>query len=363
MKDEHAFDFEAVAFWDNGIGYAAAFEFNGLYEVDLAQQTCRFIMLFPNEDILGKRIYCSAIYHDWKVYFIPMSGNYISIFDRKENKIEQLRIPEPSEQCSFYKKSQKFSHGVLYEGNIYLFPFTYPGIIRMDVITRTISVINNWIPKEGYFFRGGMYVDGAHVYAPNGVDNMVLDFNMRENKAAVYRVGKNNHGGMCIYKHGDWIWIIPRLKGAVIRWNISRGEINELADFPDGFHCDKIVFSKVLFSGNALILMPASANRVIKIDVDTKEMTVDDRWIPHEDSMVACMFETEDHVYLREASNIDDIFYRYKICKTDWKIESYRFIVKNDDDRKREFFNHYKEKKDSLQENKDFGLDDFLNLI
>ncbi len=363
MEDVHAFDFEAVVFLDNGIGYAAAFEFNGLYEVDLEQQTSRFMMLFPNEDLLGKRIYCSALCCDSMVYFIPMSGKYISVFDMKENKIEQLLIPEPSGQCSFYKKSQKFSHAVLYEGNIYLFPFTYPGIIRMNVITRTLSVINNWIPKEGYFFRGGMYIDGAHVYAPNGIDNRVLDFNMRDNRAAVYRIGKNNHGGMCIYKYGDWIWIIPRRKGAVVRWNIRSGEINEIVDFPDGFHSEKIVFSKVLPNRNELILIPASANRMIKIDVDTKEISVDDRWIPHEDSVTACMFETESHVYLREVSSIDDVVYRYKMQKNDLKIESYGFIVKNDVDRKQIFFAHSKEKRDSIQENKYFDLDDFLKLI
>lgn len=201
---ENVLDFEAVAFSENGLCYAADFENNGLYEVNLDEQKCKYITIFPNEDIAGKRIYCSAVYHDSKVYFTPMSGKYISIFDVLKNEIEQVRIPDPSTEYSFYKESQKFSQAVYHKGYIYLFPFTYPGILKFNIETNKIKIINNWIPDEGYFFRGGMSVDGLHVYAPSGINNVILDFNLEDDRAVIYRIGKYNNGAMCIYKHNDF---------------------------------------------------------------------------------------------------------------------------------------------------------------
>ena len=35
MKEKSIVEFEAIAFTENGTGYASAFAFNGLYEIDL----------------------------------------------------------------------------------------------------------------------------------------------------------------------------------------------------------------------------------------------------------------------------------------------------------------------------------------
>ena len=81
MKKKSAVEFEAIAFTENGTGYASAFAFNGLYEIDLENQRCKYMMLFPNENVNGVRLYCSALHFDSKIYFIPMSGKYISIYN------------------------------------------------------------------------------------------------------------------------------------------------------------------------------------------------------------------------------------------------------------------------------------------
>ena len=81
MKEKSIVEFEAIAFTENGTGYASAFAFNGLYEIDLENQKCKYMMLFPNENANGKRLYSSALHCNSKIYFIPMSGKYISIYN------------------------------------------------------------------------------------------------------------------------------------------------------------------------------------------------------------------------------------------------------------------------------------------
>ena len=109
MKKKSAVEFEAIAFTENGTGYASAFAFNGLYEIDLENQRCKYMMLFPNENVNGVRLYCSALHFDSKIYFIPMSGKYISIYNVNRKTIEQLSIPLPFSEYSFYKEAFKFA--------------------------------------------------------------------------------------------------------------------------------------------------------------------------------------------------------------------------------------------------------------
>ena len=44
MKEKSIVEFEAIAFTENGTGYASAFAFNGLYEIDLENQKCKYMM-------------------------------------------------------------------------------------------------------------------------------------------------------------------------------------------------------------------------------------------------------------------------------------------------------------------------------
>ena len=363
MTEKNFLDFEAAVFLANGRGYAASFETNGLYEVNLYEKKCRYIMFFPNENISGKRIYGSAVYYDSKIYFIPMSGKYISIFDINKREITQVPVPSPSTKCSFYKWGLKFCKGIYHEGYIYLIPFTYPGILKLDVRTNKITIINNWIPDEEYFFRGGVCVDGSQIYVPSGINNIVLEFNVETDYAIIHRVGKYNHGGVCIHKYNDSYVIAPRLKGSVIIWNPNTDEICEIVEYPDEFKTEKLVFSQIICCGNQLFLMPASANTVISFDKDMRGLIIEEKWKPSDNSMVACMFETDDYYYFREHNNSSGKHHHYRIRKMDGKTEDYAFVVENNEEFKKDFFDTSTGRSEVMRENENFKLGDFLKLI
>lgn len=363
MKAKNILDFEAIVFPENGLGYAAAFEFNGLFKVDVKTQKCEFITLFPNEDIGEKRIYGSALYHDSNIYFIPMAGKYISIYNIETNEINQVTIPIPLVKYSFYKWKQKFGQAVYYNEYIFLFPFTYPGILKLDIKNNKVTVINNWIPTEGYFFRGGMCVDGLHVYLPSGTNNIILEFNIETEQAIIHRIGKYNNGTMCIRKYKNGYWIAPRIKGSVIYWNPNTGEVNEIIDYPKGFSAQKIVFSEIVCCGGQLFFMPASANRVLTVDENTRQLVIIDKWKPRENAMTVCMFETGDYYYFREAINSTKLYKRFRIQKSDGKTETYAFTVENDDEFKKNYYDTSIRLGEIMKENENFKLEDFLNLI
>lgn len=363
MKEKSIVEFEAITFTENGTGYASAFAFNGLYEIDLENQKCKYMMLFPNENANGKRLYSSALHCNSKIYFIPMSGKYISIYNVEQKTIKQLSIPLPFSEYSFYKEAFKFAAAVCWRGNIFIIPFTYPGILKLDIKTNKITVLRQWIPKEGYFFRGGLCVDGNNVYIPSGNNNIILEFNMETEKGIIHRIGKYNNGAMCMYRCGEDYWIAPRQKGSIVIWNPTCNLINEIKDYPIGFQSGKIVFSKIIRCKDKLFFMPASANRVLSIKIESKELALEDRWKPQENSMVACMFETDEHYYFYEANQLAGLSRHYRICKKDGKTEDYVLEAERQKENQRDRLNLVIEMGDSVKETENFKLEDFLGLI
>lgn len=55
--------------------------FNGLFKVNIESGDCEYIDSFPNEKMDIQRIHAKSEYVNNRVYFIPASGSFISVFD------------------------------------------------------------------------------------------------------------------------------------------------------------------------------------------------------------------------------------------------------------------------------------------
>lgn len=363
MRGKSVLEIEAIAFIENGTGYAAASEFNGLYEVNLEKQECEYKMLFPNEKLNRKRLYASALYFHSKVYFIPASGEYISIYNIGRKAIEQVPIPPLAKECPFYKERGKFIGAAQWGENIFIIPFTYPGILKLDVKTNKITVLRQWIPKEGYFFRGGLCVEGNRIYVPSGINNMVLEFNMETEKGVIHRIGRYNTGAMDMHKYGEDYWIMPRQEGSVIAWNPESNSIREITDYPVGFQTGKPSFSKIIICADALFFMPSRANNALSVGTETTELALEERWKPQEGITITFRFETDEWYYFRKANKSTGCSENFRLCKEDGRTEEYALEAKRQEAYHRERMDLAVERGESILEVKNFKLEDFLSLL
>ncbi len=363
MKGKPALEIEAIAFAESGTGYAAAFEFNGLYEVNLEEQKCIYKMLFPNEKVNGKRLYASALHVASKIYFVPTSGEYISIYDIEKKTIEQLSVPLPATECSFYKKNCKFIKAVQWGENIFIIPFTYPGILKLNIKTNRITVLRRWIPQEGYFFRGGLCIEGNCIYIPSGNNNIILEFNMETEKGIIHRIGRYNNGAMDMYKYGENYWIVPRQKGSIAVWNPESNFVSEITDYPAEFQAEKIVFSKIIHCEDKLFFMPGYANSVLTVKTESKELVLEERWKPQENSVVTFRFETDECYYFREVNKLSKQFRRFKIYKEDGRTEEYALETERQEVFQSDRLNLAVEQGEIIAEIENFKLEDLLSLI
>lgn len=362
MKEKGVVEFEAVALVSKDRGYASDYETNALYEVDMINSECTYITTFPNESIDGKRLHCTAVYADSQIYFIPMSGEYISIYNLKNKTISQIKVPQLEIEKEGYNKKFKFSGAYYKNGYIFIMPYTYPAILKLNVVTKEILTISDWVPSDEIFFRSKMCIDDQYIYIPNGRNNIILQFNVDTDKAKIFRVGRYNNGAACMHKIKDCFWIAPRLKGSVICWNPQSNKIIcELEEYPDGFETGKIVFSELLNMGDKIYLIPAEANAALSVG-DNNKISVVNPYRKDKDNTIVCMFEAEDYYYFCKINNKIQSLLHFKINKKDGSTSPYLFKAKGQAQFKKDYYDISVSQNRAMIENEKFGMNDFINL-
>lgn len=322
MNGNIALDFGAVAFVNDSTAYASACEFNGLFRINFKNNRCEYICLFQGEAIDGKRIHCRAKYVNRKIYFFPSSGKFISVYDIEKNAVYEIPIPTVK-QNSFYRPIYKFIDAVVIENHIWIVPSTYPGIIKLDTQTDRVEIIDQWVPREGFFFRNGLCIENEKFYVPSGDNNVVLEFDTNQGKGHVHYVGSHNNGCMSMCKFGEEFWLAPRVSGPIIRWNIQNGYITEYNQYPDNFIPRKIVFLLNYCIDDVIYFIPAYANMAVEMSVTNQEMKESTFVEISNESHVEYLFETDTEYYLRVVS--DREIKRVKISKIDHKMEKCSF--------------------------------------
>lgn len=350
--------FEAIATINDRIAYASSYQANGLFEVDLENYECTYISLFPKEEISRSRLHSVAILIERKIYFIPSFAKNISIYDIDTRTIQQISIPHPIIERYFYKEKFKFINAKLYDNNLWIFPSTYPGILKLNIKTLEMDIIDNWVPEEKYFFRNALCVDDDIVYLPDGISNRMLVFNMANQEAKIINIGKNNHGISSMKLWNNKYWMAPRLDGSVISWNPISNAISEYVEYPEEFRTEKIVFNSILICEEKIYLMPASANSVISIE-DSK-LQVSNIWKPRDNSMVEVLFETDKYYFFREVLEDGLITEQFKISKFNCKISKVNMYVVNYDTYIENFIKASKKCSEAIKENQVLTLQDFM---
>jgi hypothetical protein len=358
--DEMELVFDVIAIKDH-IGYASDFEKNGLFEVDIESGECKFIKTFPNEDIMVNRLHGHAEWIEGRIYFIPSAGNNISVFYPETTEIETIEIPRiVKKRDDFYNLKLKFVKSIVHNGFLWIIPATYPGILKLNLNTHKISLINNWVPNDGYMFRRGVCVRNNIVYAASGNNNSVLIFDVNSEKGEIVHIGKNNFGMMDMCEFGGDFIMAPRKQGAVVKWNPGTSVIEEYREYPAEFVPGEIVFQCVYRRESQIICVPAHAN--CGIILNEKKLDIDNeiQWKIDASNSLELMYEHNNKMCFREYKG-NQVNRFYYIDKESGELSNCCFIVINPDERLKDIA--LSAKCEIIKESKSFGLQEWINAI
>lgn len=360
---EKRISFEAIAILENGVAYASSKEFNGLYEVDIYTGKCKYVALFPNERFNRKRLHCKAeIYHN-KVFFIPGSAEYLSIFDLNKQEFYQIAVPDLKINNNFFNPFYKFTDSYVMDDCLWMIPSSYPAVIKINMRTKELAIMNNWIPKDGFFLRNGSYLLNSKIYIPDTKSNNVIEINTKQDTVKVYPVGKNNMGcWSCNSDDEINIWFAPRNPGPIIKWNLYSNEIEEYCNYPIGYQHNDFLFSKVYMVEQDVCFIPAYGNMMIKISRDDYcLMSIYDDVFKNALN-TEYLFETNDFLYLNVVYT--DKVVGYQISKIDNALTKKNFFIHEGvEERERDYIFMETGKGSIINESKILGLDSYLSCL
>lgn len=353
--------FEAVSIKGN-IGYASAYNKNGLYKINLLTGECEYIKSF-DEKFTSGRLHSSVVRIKNKLFFIPGSGDKISIYDTDTDCIESIQIPRATrENYTFYNTWYKFRDAIQFGNSLWLIPSSYPGILRLDLSSLEISVYNDWIPEDGFFFRARPTLDGNSIIVPSGNNNNILVFDLKVQRAKVFKLGFSNRGMIHMMKSGADYIFVPRLPGAVLLWNPSSGAVKEYDSFPDSFVSEPIVFSHAFELNGSVFLVPGKPDIGLVLENETLKEDKKNIWKSQAGSVIEYLFESKTEYYYREIfSKNHSRFFKKK--KGTGEESEYRFYIVNENEERRAMIGYAQQKGEVLYENNNTNLENLLMLI
>lgn len=257
-------------YWFTSIGY------NALFRLKEGTHKAEFISCF-NEEVDTGRLYLDIVYYQNKLFFIPLRANAIAIYtiDTKEFKYISINVPKNEEKEGVkYSINSKFTFASINGSSLYLFPSTYPAIVKLDMdsyeveyLYEPINVLKKWIQKEeGIYFRTGI-VQGDVVKMWCEPAKAIVEFNMQSNQIKICAQLSNIGEYIEMTTDGEFYWIIPRDKNAELL-KVSKDYKNiEFIKLPEGIVEDAISYIKGICLEDCLLVIPAAAEHVVKLSL------------------------------------------------------------------------------------------------
>lgn len=276
---------EIVSVWfgsaefDEEYAWVTNGSYNGLCKVNLRTGQTEFIAEIPNEKKDGHYLYSNIHRVDNKIILTPVFAKEIAIYDLDTGGFE--KIPIDIEKPSF---ANNFLKAIKYNDYIFFTPFMFEAIIRYDAKTGEVKYFKNWYNKlkpyinntDKPIFANGICVRNNSLLMPFSQDNIVMEFDMLTSETKIHKVGKGGNNYWDMTFDGVDYWLIQHESEnseTIVRWNYESGETIEYSIFPSGFVNEQKNFNEIVYCGEYLLAFPRFSNMIIKINVETGEMS------------------------------------------------------------------------------------------
>lgn len=353
-------DFEAVAQTNETDAIGIAYETNGLFSLNLANRTCEYKQMIQGEAPMGKRLYVAAVVSDKKVYFVPASAKEIAVYNTDSNTISKLsfRIPEDDN----YNPKKNFSGAVCFGNFIFMVPWTYPSVIRIDTMDDSIEYFDEWVSDDPFDFRKSIYVEGNRFFIPSAINNIVFEFDMQKCKGKIHHVDENNKGCWSICKAQGKLWLSPVGEGPIICWDVDVNKTKDYSAYPYGYQGNGFCFTKNYLVKDRIYFISAFGNMSISLDLNSEILEKCDVEELNGKDSISCMYQIGNNLFLKTVKEENE----KSICLNmndnsitdvcDW-------IVVNLQEYIGDLLKIQMQNDDIFRENNRFGLSDFLEGI
>ena len=275
-REHHAFETFIEAgeyYWFTEMGY------NGLFKIDKKTMMAEFVGCFEGEKDTN-RLFLNIVRYENKLVFVPLKAKAIAIYDIDTGRFSKIELKETFANSGVipYNPDCKCSFATVYNESVYIFPITYPAVIKlnmrnyqMDYLEESILELQRWnLNRDGFYFRNGCKVNDNIIVWCNAICSL-LRFNvLNENFEICSQLEANDDYIEVVCDENDY-WLIPRKDGEIIKLSKDY-EVIEKISLPKAKVAEGISYLQGVCSEKNLWVFPGVASQVIRICKDNNKV-------------------------------------------------------------------------------------------
>lgn len=220
-------------------------------------------------------------------YAAATAGDYVVLFPGRVRKLGLYNIRTQEFEYLDYevvKRNSKkkflednaFFYSVVNGENVFAFGATYPGILKLNVNTKEVEYITDWIEElenclkednhEEYFCGQAVTME-ANAYIPTSVRDIILKLQMDTGNVELIHLGEGIDSlcGMCRYKDSFVVMGLRNGKYVLFRWDPVRGFIKQMDLFD---RVGDMYWWYPINIQDQIVLVPEMYDEIIKVDFE-----------------------------------------------------------------------------------------------
>lgn len=276
---------------------------NALYSMEKSAEYIEYMGSVPLER-KRHRLYKDIVAYKDKLVLVPFSADEIAIFDKGKEIFTKISLNMSFEDMGDFNCDRKFSFAKLVGDAIYLFPCTYPKIVKIDMINNRLRYIdfNLWPKKKNFdintdsYFSDG-YEENGHIVSWCDLYSELVELNTKDDSIESKKIINNENKYISLIKGENTRLFIPdNAKTPAVLFDKNFDFLQEIGipeeidgTFLFGCYLDKKYY-----------LFPATAPDVFSIEETTKLVTREEG------------FSGE----IPSGHYVDDTFWKYFVAKS-----------------------------------------------
>lgn len=266
-----------------GYLWFTSYHYNALFRMDKMTLLAEYVCSFPNETSV-ERMYSQLLFCDGKIYCIPLSANSIGVYNISDGSCRSVQINPPSYIGSVkYQENNKFFDAFFDDEYIYLFPNTYPAIVRLCISDDTLEyyydVINaNACNKPAFYFGKGIKT-AESFWVFNNSNHCLCKF-IRDESILIEKYKFDFSGIAVIAGNEDYIWVYSYNDNGIYKYEPKNNKCLFIKNTCKEFIPGTCPVSRSAIFNDKVYFLPGTGNLPLELSMDNNSITVCNDFAP-----------------------------------------------------------------------------------
>ena len=258
-----------------GYVYFSETSFNGLFRCKEGETQAEFLGRFPGEDLWQGDLHRNVFVRGDKLYFIPLNGHGIAVYDCRNGAFKLLTIPECHKKHVHYVQCVEIGREIMLipvnlDTPFVLFDLEDEGIRIIHGLAEKIAIFIPQPTRYGVFSAYGSTVIKNTLYLAVECTNVILKISLCNYDVSCrvlpfeIHVRYMNCIGSCL--------CFTAMEHVVATWNFKTGNY-KVYDIPYEVMEENYPYLHVVESGSDLLIIPGREDRFWKLNPTEEKWT------------------------------------------------------------------------------------------